>query len=318
MKKILVLTSGGDSSGMNAYLEALSFLCEKNEIELFASLYGFQGLVEGNFQQLFYENLKGIQNLGGSFINTSRSKDFVTQEGFDKSVKNIKQNDFDVVVIVGGNGSFCGANDLAKAGVNILAIPGTIDNDLFYTDKTLGYDTACQNALDAIIKIKQTMESSDRGTIVEVMGRHCPDIAIHSAILSNADMLITEKIDFSEILKNVENLIERGVKSPLIIVQENLLDVNELVSFLEENTKKEFRASVIGYVQRGGEPTADDKLFAIELACSTIKKILGGVYNYAIGKKDNVMVSEKIDDAVEEKYNENNTLRKIFEDYCKR
>ena len=191
MKKILVLTSGGDCSGMNAYIKALAKLCKKESVKLVASIEGFQGLVDNNIVDIEYDNLGEIQNLGGTIIKTSRSKDFVTKEGFEKAIQTLKNHNIDCTVIVGGNGSMRGANDLVNAGVNVIAIPGTIDNDLGYTQKTLGYDTACQNASEAIIKIKQTMQACGRGTIVEVMGRNCADIAIRSAILSNADMLIT-------------------------------------------------------------------------------------------------------------------------------
>ena len=318
MKKILVLTSGGDASGMNAYVKALAKLCQKNNVELVASLYGFQGLVENSIMPINYDELGEIQNLGGTFIKTSRSKDFMLQEGFDKAVQNIKKHKVDCVVIVGGNGSFRGANDLKKAGIEVLAVPATIDNDLAYTDKTLGYDTACQNALDAIIKIKQTMDAHDRGTIVEVMGRTCPDIAIFSALLSDADLLVIDNMSFDDILKRVNDIMDSGRKNPLIVVKENILDVKELEKYLQEKTQKEFRATVIGYLQRGGEPTANDKLFALQLAYATIKKVVGGLYNYALGIKDGTMISERIDDAVAMEKEKDNALYEIFKQYAKK
>ena len=315
MKKILVLTSGGDASGMNAYIKALAKLCKKNSIELVASLYGFQGLVENSIMPICYDDLGEIQNLGGSIIKTSRSKDFVTEQGFKKAIQNIKNNNIDCVVIVGGNGSFNGANDLYHEGVNVIAIPGTIDNDLAYTDKSLGFDTASQNAIDAIVKIKQTMDTCDRGTIVEVMGRHCSDIAVKSAILCDADLLITENISFEKILKNIKDLIDFKKKNPLIVVQENILDINELSKFLESETKKEFRATVIGYLQRGGEPTASDKLYAIELAGKTIDLILQGKYNCAIGTKDGNIYEIKIDEAIKMAKQPDHRLISIYKQY---
>ena len=319
MKRILVLTSGGDSSGMNAYIKALAKMCKKNNIELLASLYGFQGLVENSITKINYDELGEIQNLGGSIIKTSRSKDFVTQEGFNKAVQNIKSHNLECTIIVGGNGSFNGARDLFNAGVNVIAIPGTIDNDLAYTDKTLGYDTACQNAIDAIVKIKQTMDACDRGTIVEVMGRHCSDIAVRSAILCDADLLITEKsIGKNKILKKVNDIIDAEKKNPLIVVQENILDIAELAKYLQDNTKKEFRATVIGYLQRGGEPTASDKLYAINLACETIKCVVASKLNIAIGQNNNNMIVKDIVQAVSMVKEPDYKLFDIYKQYTKK
>lgn len=317
MKKVLVLTSGGDASGMNAYIKSLAKLCKKNGVELVASLYGFQGLVENSIMPLNYAEFGEIQNLGGSIIKTSRSKDFVTQNGFNKAVNNIKKQNIDCVIIVGGNGSFNGANDLCNAGLNVIGIPATIDNDLAYTDKTLGYDTACQNAIDAIVKIKQTMDACDRGTIVEVMGRHCSDIAVRSAILCDADLLVTENLSFENILKKVNDIIDSQKKNPLIVVQENILDVNSLSNFLEDKTKKEFRATVIGYLQRGGEPTANDKLYAIELACKTIKLISEKNFNKAIGYKNGNIITEDLGLAVSMQKEKDDKLIKVYNQYSK-
>ena len=314
MKRVLVLTSGGDCSGMNAYIKALAKLCKKNEFELYASLYGFQGLVENSIKPLFYDELGEIQNLGGSIIKTSRSKDFMKEQGFNQALQNLKSWNLDCLVVVGGNGSTKGAYDLSMAGIKVIAVPATIDNDLAYTDTTLGYDTACQNALDAVVKIKQTMDTCDRGTIVEVMGRHCADITVHTAILSDADMIITKQKSFESILKKVDDIINFQKKNPLIVVQENVLDVNELAKYLEQQTKKEFRATVIGYLQRGGAPTADDKLLAIQFATKTIELIKNEIYNVAVGEINNFITSTVLKDAIITK-EYSKKLLDIFEQY---
>lgn len=317
MKKILVLTSGGDSSGMNAYIKSLAKLCDKYGVELVGSKYGYQGLIDNNIVPINYTELGEIENLGGSILKTSRSKEFMTKRGFNKAISNIKNLNINCVVILGGNGSFLGAKDLHNAGVNIIAIPGTIDNDLFYTDKTLGYETACENALDAIIKISQTMNSTDRGSVIEIMGRHCPDISIYSALLSNADMLITENISFEEILKSIKKSIKNGANSPLIIVRENILNVNELAAYLEQKTKKEFRANILGYIQRGGKPTQNEKLYAIRLACETIKLILEDKYGLAIGLQNNQIINCDILEAVANTQNNQPQFKELFEFYKK-
>lgn len=318
MKKIIVLTSGGDSSGMNAYIKALAKLCQKNKINLCASSHGYQGLIDGNIEKLCYDNMNEIENLGGSIIKVSRSNEFTTEQGFQKALKNIKKSKSDCVVVVGGNGSFMGAKRLADSGVNIIAIPGTIDNDLFYTDKTLGYDTACNNALDAIIKIKQTMQACDRGAVIEVMGRNCPDISIFSAILSDADILITEKVDFEVVLKDVQKLIKKGVESPLVVVQENLLDVRALAEYLQKNTNKVFKSNILGYLQRGGMPTSTEKLFAIELACETVKNVLSEKYNVALGIREDKIFSQNLTSALKEKPRTSGRLSAIYSFYNKK
>ena len=222
--------------------------------------------------------------------------------------ENIKSNNIDCLIVVGGNGTFNGAKDLFNAGVNVLAIPATIDNDLEYTDKTLGYDTACQNAVDVIVKIKQTMDALDRGTIVEVMGRHCSDIAVRSAILCGADILITENEEFEHILKKVKDVIDAKKRNPLIVVQENILDVSSLAHFLEEKSGKEFRSTVIGYLQRGGEPTANDKLLAIKLAVKTMECVLKNSFGKAIGVLNDDVYSLDIEKAVQPKSKSNKLL----------
>ena len=184
MKKILVLTSGGDASGMNAYIKALAKLCKKNDIELWGSWYGFLGLVKDDLTLLDFNKMTQFQNMGGSILRSSRCKEFQTPDGFQSGVQTIKKHNFDCVIVVGGNGSLRGAYDLKKVGINVLGIPATIDNDLAYTDLSIGYDTACQNAVCDITKIKQSMSAFDRGFIAEVMGRHCSDIALKTAIIT--------------------------------------------------------------------------------------------------------------------------------------
>ena len=315
MKKILVLTSGGDSSGMNAYIKALAKECKKNDIKIFGCKYGFAGLIENDFVELDYNKMPQVQNMGGTILKSSRCKEFQTQKGFETAVKNFKESGFDCLVVVGGNGSLNGAKDLDKVGVKIFGIPATIDNDLCYTDIALGFDTACQNAVCDIIKIKQSMSAFDRGFIAEVMGRNCSDIALTTAILSNADMCITENVEFDEILDKVNEKTKNGVKSPLIIVQENVLNINDLAKFLEEKTQREFRSVQLGYIQRGGEPSNVDKMFAIELAVETIKKVLNDDYGYAIGKENNKMISKKFSEALKCEKSKSQSLIELYKNY---
>jgi len=315
MKKILVLTSGGDSSGMNAYIKALAKLCKKNNFSLFGSMYGFAGLIKNDFVELDYNKMPQVQNMGGSILKSSRCQEFQTQQGFQKAVENIKSGDFECVVVVGGNGSLRGAYDLMNAGINIVGIPATIDNDLAYTDLSLGFDTACQNAVDDIVKIKQSMSAFDRGFIAEVMGRHCSDIALKTAIISNADMCIAESVSFEKILEKVNEKTKNGVKSPLIIVQENLLNVDNLAQYLQTETQREYRSVKLGYIQRGGEPSNVDKMFAIELAVLTMENLQNQSFGIALGKKDGQMISQNFDKVLNEKDERKSLLKKLYQSY---
>lgn len=313
MKRIAVLTSGGDASGMNSCLEVIFKACQKNKHQLFAFQYGFTGLVENNFKKLTKLEVANIYNLGGSIIKTARSAEFNSEEGVKKAYKNLIKNRIDTLIIIGGNGSVRGAGELQMLGADIICIPGTIDNDLYYTNQTLGFDTAVNNSVDAIVKIKQTMRSNDRGVVVETMGRNCPDIAIYSAVASQADILITENQSFDKILKDVKKVIKERTKSPLIIVKENLLDVAKLAEYLKEKTNTDFKSSVIGYLQRGGEPTVFDKILATQFASFTIDLINKGKTGKAVGIVDGKLISVDIDDAI--KYNEqheNTQLLDIF------
>ena len=316
MKKVLVLTSGGDSSGMNAYIKAIAKLCKKNGIAIFGSMYGFAGLIKNDFVELDYNKMPQVQNMGGSILKSSRCKEFQTADGFQKAVQNVKNGGFDCLIVVGGNGSLRGAYDLMKSGINIIGIPATIDNDLAYTELSLGYDTACQNAVSDIVKIKQSMSAFDRGFIAEVMGRHCSDIALKTAIISNADMCITENVGFEDVLQKVNQKTQNGVKSPLIIVQENLFDTEKLAEYLEAETKREYRSVKLGYIQRGGEPSNVDKMYAIELAVLTMENFKSNTFGIALGKKGGKTVAEDLVEATKTKQVDSSALMHIYKSYA--
>ena len=314
MKKVLILTSGGDSSGMNAYIKAFAKLCKKNDVKLFGSMYGFQGLISDEIVELDFNTMHSLQNIGGTILKSSRCKEFQTEKGFKKALETLKKYNFDCLIVVGGNGSLRGAKDLMDADVKVIGIPATIDNDLGYTDLCLGYDTACQNAVDDITKIKQSMSAFDRGFIAEVMGRNCAEIALKTAIISNADMCITENLSFEDVLGFTNKKIANGVKSPLYVVQENLFDIEKLAEFLQNQTDKEFRSVKIGYVQRGGEPSNIDKFFAIELAVLTMQNIQQNAFGVALGKRDDKTISVDLAKAILEK-KDCSKLLEIYKSY---
>ena len=315
MKKVLILTSGGDSSGMNAYIKSLAKLCKKNNINLVASLFGFQGLVENKIVDLHVENMNYIENTGGSIIKSSRSTDFMTKQGFETALSNLKKHNVDCVVVVGGNGTIKGAYDLSEAGVNVIAIPATIDNDMAFTEKTLGYDTACQNAAKLVNDIRQSMDCFERGLVVEVMGRDCADIALHTAIITGADVCVSEKIAVGNIASKIKNVLDDGKLSPVVIIKEHLFDAEQLAMELGSATNKTFRAVKIGYAQRGGEPSNADKMFAIELAAKTMECAMNSEFSVAIGQQSGNMIAAPIKEAANGKNFNSAKLIKLFDMY---
>lgn len=294
MKNIAVLTSGGDSSGMNSALKVIFDQCKKQGYNLYGVMRGYKGLLENNFVLLNDSMVENIFSFGGSVIKCSRCPEFVREESKILAKQYLEKNNIDFLIIIGGNGSIKGANDLSKYFKNVICLPGTIDNDMEYTDQTIGFDTAVNNAVNAVKIMMSSMEANDRGFIVETMGRHCDDIAVKSAISLQADVVITKKVSYEEILTSVNEVLNRKT-SPLIIVKEYLFDIKELAHFLESQTGQEFRSCVLGYLQRGGEPTINDKNLASQFAIKAIELVMENKGGYAIGTKNGNVITETLE-----------------------
>lgn len=314
MKRIAVLTSGGDSPGMNACIANLYAMAVKKNIKLVAFNRGYEGLMKNDVEVITEEEIKNIISLGGSVIKTARSLNFLTKEGQKKAVENLKFSNIEVLIIIGGNGSFRGAQDLAKLGVKVIAIPGTIDNDLNFSERSLGFDTAVNNSVSCIDKVKQTMLANERGSIIEVMGRRSGDIALYSAVAGNANAVVVREVEETKdlVVSQVKKAIKRGVENPTIIVAEGILDIKELSNKLEKETNKTFKTEVMGYLQRGGSPTVYDRKFAMELAVKSIELIEKNEFNKAIGIKNGKIYCVDIEGVITEKTNFNFELYELF------
>lgn len=314
MKKIAILTSGGDSQGMNAYIHKLTKLLLKNKYCVVGIKRGYQGLLDEDFVMLTNEYVENISYLGGSVLKTARCKEFSTTDGVKKAYKILKKHKIDILVVLGGNGSYKGAISLMEEGQKIICIPGTIDNDLYYSDISLGFDTAVNNAVNAIENIKQTMLSNNRGLVVEVMGRDCGNIALNTAISTNANCLVISEDEKSKenIEKYVKNAIKNGMDSPLVVVQENILDGSELAKNLQEKFNKQFKFEKIGYVQRGGSPTVKDKIFASLLAIQTTNSIKNNEFNIAIGMNKENIFTKNLSAVLKAKSNFNKNLYELY------
>ena len=294
MKRIAVLCSGGDSQGMNACIQAIVDTSIANNVTVYGINRGFQGLVENDFRELKKLDVANIETIAGSIIFTSRSADFMTEAGFKRAVKNLHDNDIEGLIVIGGNGSFRGCRDLVHAGINVIGIPGTIDNDLFYTERALGFDTAVQQAVNTITDIKQTMYANHRAVVFKCMGRDCGDIALHTAVAVEADSLAVNEIEYSieQIVADVQNSLNHGVKSPVVVISEgSKLDMNEIVNRIEKETHLTARGIELGYIQRGGTPTYYDRLLGVRWGVLAVQLLMQDMTNLALGVKNDKIFS---------------------------
>lgn len=294
MKRIAVLCSGGDSPGMNACIKAIVDTCSSNNVTVLGINRGFQGLIENDVRLLTKLEVANIETISGSIIFTSRSKDFMTEAGFKRAIANLKENDIEGLIVIGGNGSFRGCRDLVHAGINVIGIPGTIDNDLFFTERALGFDTAVQQAVNTITDIKQTMYANSRAVVFKCMGRDCGDIALHTAVAVEADALAVSEIDYSvaQIIADVRNSLNHGVTAPVVVISEgSKLDMNEISDEIEKQIGLTSRAIELGYIQRGGKPTYYDRLLGVRWGVLAVQLLMQDMTNLAVGIKNDKIFS---------------------------
>ena len=286
MKRIAVLCSGGDSQGMNACIKAIVDTCCANGVTVIGINRGYQGLIENDVRELTKFDVANIETIAGAIIKTSRSAEFMQQEGFSKAIANLRKNDIEGLIVIGGNGSFRGARELVEAGVHVIGIPGTIDNDLFYTEYSLGFDSAVQQAVKAVTDIKQTMYANNRAVVFKCMGRHCGDIALNTAIAVEADSLVVSEIDYSieQIVDDIKNALNHGVTSPVVVMSEGAkLDMEEVVYEIQMRTHLTTRGCELGYLQRGGEPTYYDRKLAVRWGIMAVQLLMQDMTNLALG-----------------------------------
>ncbi len=303
MKRIGVLTSGGDSPGMNAAIRAVVRYAIYYDMEIYGIKRGYEGLIEGDVERLYKRSVGDILQRGGTILKTARSKYFATEEGMAKAYETLRKHKMEDLVVIGGNGSLTGAKELSERfGVSVYGLPGTIDNDLSYTDSTIGFDTAINTVLDAITRIRDTSSAHERTCIIEVMGRHCGDIALYAGITGGAEAVMLPEIDcdLDEICKKVNEGIESGKLHNTIIRAEGVsVSTEELVAKLKENTSRDIKVIVLSYLQRGGSPTFRDRMLATQCGMRAIELIRTGVKNRAIGERDGHIVDFDIAEALE-------------------
>ncbi|HBG76564.1 6-phosphofructokinase [Eubacteriales bacterium mix99] len=300
MKKIGVLTSGGDAPGMNAAIRAVVRTAVYKDMEVYGIRRGFDGLVNAEIDRMDVKSVGEILHRGGTILNTARSEAFKTEEGLKKAANVLEIFGIQGLVVIGGDGSFHGAMDLSERGISVIGIPGTIDNDISCTDFTIGFDTAVNTVLDAISKIRDTVSSHERTNIVEVMGRHVGDIAIYTGIAGGAEgILIPEKpMDIDQLCRRIIEGRHRGKNSSIIILAEGVGKAFEMEKVIEEKTGMETRATVLGYIQRGGSPSAADIILASRMGHYAVELLEKDVGNRVISTRGNQIVDDDIKDAL--------------------
>jgi 6-phosphofructokinase 1 len=305
VKKIAVLTSGGDSPGMNTALRAVVRTCAYKNIDCVGVSRGYQGLINDDIKTLKTRSVRGIINRGGTMLYSARSDEFKTKEGREKAFSNIKKHGIDALVVIGGDGSFTGGLIFQKEfGIPIIGIPGTIDNDLYGTSHTLGYDTALNTVMDAIDKIRDTAISHDRLFFVEVMGRDAGHIALNSGIAIGAqEILIPEQnIGIEGLINSLKDSKKNGKTSSIVVVAEgdktgkNVFDLARQVE--EEFPKYEIRVSVLGHMQRGGSPTCFDRVLGTKMGVRAVESLIDGVSGKMIGIDNGKIVSTSLKKAI--------------------
>lgn len=300
MKKIAVLTSGGDAPGMNAAIRAVVRYGISMDMEVFGIERGYAGLIENVFLPMNMRSVSDIVQRGGTILRTARSAEFVTEQGQELAVKFLNKRGIEGLIVIGGDGSFRGAEALSKRGIPTIGIPGTIDNDLAYTQFTLGFDTACNTVLDAINKLRDTMSSHDRICIIEVMGRNCGDIALHAGIGGGAEIILVPEVPttYMEILDRLNLDRSRGKFSSIIVVAEGAGKAEELRAKIKDSLGASVRATVLGHLQRGGSPSCRDRYLGTCWGVHAVKLLKDGIGDRVVGIRDNRFIDMDIDKAM--------------------
>ncbi len=301
MKRIGLLTSGGDAPGMNAAIRAVVRSGLYFGMEMFGIERGYAGLMEDTVVPMEMRSVSNIVQFGGTKLRTARCMEMLTAEGQKKAVKTLEKHGIEGLVVIGGDGSFRGARVLSEQyGVPTIGIPGTIDNDLEYTDYTLGFDTAVNTCLDIINKLRDTMTSHERVSVVEVMGRHCGDIALYSGIASGAEIIVVPEVafDMGEIVSRINRSRANGKHSNIVIIAEGVMSAEQFAKQLQASTAYSVRPTCIGHVQRGGSPTMADRMLAAQFGNKAIRLLNDGVGNRVVGIRNNKIIDMDIIEAV--------------------
>jgi 6-phosphofructokinase 1 len=316
--RIGVLTSGGDAPGMNAAVRAVVRTCAFHKIDCIAILKGYQGLIEDNIKPMNPRSVNNIINKGGTVLKSARCLEFRTKEGRQKAFESIKKNKIQALVVIGGDGSFTGAMIFqSEFNIPVIGIPGTIDNDIFGTSHTIGYDTALNTVIDAIDKIRDTAISHNRLFFVEVMGRDAGHLALNTGIGAGAEEILIpeENMGLNRLLESLERSEKSGKSSSIVVIAEGGKtgkNVFEIAEYVEKNMPHyEVRVSVLGHIQRGGSPSCFDRVLASRMGVYAVESLLKGKSNVMVGIKEDDMILTSLDKAIKGKSEINKNLIRV-------
>lgn len=296
-KKIGVLTSGGDAPGMNAAIRAVVRAGIESGLQVFGIRRGFNGLLTSDVVYMSSRSVSDIINLGGTILYTARSKEFETKEGIILAKNNCQKLGLDGIVIIGGNGSLKGAKELSDAGIPCIGIPGTIDNDVGCSEYTIGFDTAMNTAMQMLDKIRDTAESHEKCSVVEVMGRNCGDIALQTGLAVGATAIIVPEVPYdfkNDIIDRIKATQKKGKKHFIVIVSEGIGKIDNIAEQIYNETKIEVRTTVLGHVQRGGAPTLRDRVVASEMGAKAVNLICKEESSKVIAMKSGKIVVNEL------------------------
>lgn len=287
MKRIAVLTSGGDAPGMNAAIRAVVRTAIFHELTVIGVARGYAGLIQGDFRSMDLGSVADIIHRGGTILLTARSEEFFTEAGRKEALSQVKKAGIEGLIVIGGDGSFRGALEFSRLGIPTIGVPGTIDNDIPCTDATIGFDTAVNTVVDAINKVRDTATSHERVFIIEVMGKNAGDIALMAGIAGGAESILIPEVDsnLDEVAQKIERGRARGKKHSIILVAEGAGSALEVGEELKKRTNLETRVTILGHIQRGGTPTAFDRMLASRMGARAVELLLEGASNKMVAIK---------------------------------
>lgn len=301
IKRIGVLTSGGDAPGMNAAIRAVVRAGLHHGLEVYGIYDGYLGLHQDRIVKLERHSVSDVVNRGGTFLGSARFPAFKDPAVRAEAIVNLKKHGIDALVVIGGDGSYMGAKKLTEEGFPCIGLPGTIDNDIAGTDFTIGFDTALNVVVDAIDRLRDTCSSHHRISVVEIMGRHCGDLAMSAAVAGGAEYVIVPEVAFDKekLLQQIKEGEAKGKKHAIITICEHVTDVNALAKDIEAMTGRETRATILGHIQRGGSPTARDRIMSSRMGAFAVEQLLAGQGGRCVGIQGNEMVHHDIIDCIE-------------------
>lgn len=316
VKCIGVLTSGGDAPGMNAAVRAVTRSCLNQGIKVYGVKLGYKGLHDGEFIEFDSHSTRNIINIGGTFLKSARFPEFKDIEVRKEAIEQMKKVGMEALVVIGGDGSYHGALKLTEMGINCIGIPGTIDNDIPDTDFTIGFDTALNTIVDALDKLRDTSSSHQRCTILEVMGRRCGDLAVHAGLACGAEMIITSESGFDEeeLIETLKKSKSSDKKHAIVVITEHITDVHSLAKRVEEKTGFETRANVLGHMQRGGRPSARDRVLASRMGIKAVELLMEGKGGLCVSDVKGEIIGLPIEEVLEHKRQVN---QGIYDDVLK-